>query len=62
MPRAQIIRLDDYRRMQPPPAPVREPASTFRLIQLFRAPPVDRATMLRKLGHRLAEQRRRDPV
>jgi hypothetical protein len=61
MPRAQIIRLDDYRPANPRPMVAREPGAPFRLIQLFRAPPIDRATVLRKLGHRLAE-RRRDPV
>ena len=62
MPRAQVIRLDEYRRLNPRRPVAREPGSTFRLIQLFGAPPPRQRTRIpRDRDARFAE-RRRDPV
>ena len=58
MPRAEIIRLDEYRRTRPVRPVVREPGSTFTLIQLFGAPPPVYRDTMRRLGRRLAERRR----
>jgi hypothetical protein len=58
MPRAEIIDLEAYRRTKPMRRVKREPEATFRLIQLFRAPPPGHRAAMRKLAHRLAERRR----